>query len=336
MHAGKSYKLSEFLNWTRRNILWLFVVGTIPTLLYQVLGLKWISIPWPVVALLGTATAFIVGFKNVQTYNRTWEARTVWGAAISASRAWAIMCRDFIEDADKAKEVIYRHFAWLTAMRYQLRAEKVWETTSSKTHNKEYQKYYSIPEKEVPLEDELLKYITKEELDAILPKNNKAVQLLSLQSIALKKLYTEGVLENFRYLEMHGALMEFTSHQGKSERIKNFPYPRQYATINVLFVKLFCILLPFAMLGEFDKLNAGASGILQGNMVWLVIPFSVLISWIYTSLEQVGESTENPFEGSPNDVPISQMSRVAEIDIREMLGETELPANIQPRNNIVL
>src|ERR1044072_5670552 len=132
MHAGKSYKLSEFLNWTRRNIIWLIVVGTIPTLLYQVLGLKWISIPWPVVALLGTATAFIVGFKNVQTYNRTWEARTVWGAAMSASRAWAIMCRDFIEDADKAKEMIYRHFAWLTAMRYQLRAEKVWETTSSK------------------------------------------------------------------------------------------------------------------------------------------------------------------------------------------------------------
>jgi len=50
----------------------------------------------------------------------------------------------------------------------------------------------------------------------------------------------------------------------------------------------------------------------------------------------VGESTENPFEGSPNDVPISQMSRVVEIDIREMLGETELPANVQPRNNIVL
>jgi putative membrane protein len=311
------------------------VLGTIPTILFQVFGLKWLIVPWPVVALIGTATAFIVGFKNVQTYNRTWEARTVWGAAMGASRAWAMMCRDFIEDADKAREMIYRHFAWLTAMRYQLRAEKVWETTS-KSHNREYQQYYTVPEKEIPLEDELLKYITKEELENILPKNNKAVQLLNQQCIALKKLYTEGHLENFRYLEMHGALREFTAHQGKSERIKNFPYPRQYATMNLLLVKLFCILLPFAMLGEFDKLNEGSTGILKGNMVWLVIPFSVLISWVYTSLEQVGESTENPFEGSPNDVPISQMSRVAEIDIREMLGETELPANVQPRNNIVM
>jgi ion channel-forming bestrophin family protein len=335
MHTGKSYKISEFLRWTRRNILWLIVVGAIPTVLYQVLGLRWLTVPWSVVALLGTATAFIVGFKNVQTYNRTWEARTVWGAAMGASRSWAIMCRDFIEDPGMARQMIYRHFAWLTALRYQLRAEKVWET-AGKSYNREYRQYYTVPEKEVPLEDELLKYITREELDDILPKNNKAVQLLSLQGIELKKLYTEGVLENFRYLEMHGVLREFTAHQGKSERIKNFPYPRQYATINEIFVKLFCILLPFAMLGEFDKLNESATGILKGNMVWFVIPFSVLISWIYTSLEQVGESTENPFEGSANDVPISQMCRVAEIDIREMLGETELPANVQPRNNIVL
>ena len=67
-----------------------------------------------------------------------------------------------------------------------------------------------------------------------------------------------------------------------------------------------------------------------------VIPLSTLIIWMYRTLEQVGESTENPFEGSPNDVPISQMSRTIEIDLREMLGETDLPPALQPKNNIVL
>ena len=62
----------------------------------------------------------------------------------------------------------------------------------------------------------------------------------------------------------------------------------------------------------------------------------VLVSWMYTSLQQVGESTENPFEGGANDVPISQLSRALEIDLRQMLGETDLPAPLQPRNNIVL
>lgn len=44
-------------------------------------------------------------------------------------------------------------------------------------------------------------------------------------------------------------------------------------------------------------------------MVWLIIPFSVIISWMYASFGQVGESTENPFEGNANDVPISQISK---------------------------
>jgi putative membrane protein len=90
------------------------------------------------------------------------------------------------------------------------------------------------------------------------------------------------------------------------------------------------------MLRDFDKLNESVTGVLQGKMIWLVIPFSMLICWMYTSLDQVGESTENPFEGSPNDVPISQMSRTIEIDMREILGETDLPQALQAHNNIVL
>lgn len=336
MHAGSSYKLKEFLLWTRRNIYKLILIGIIPTVLYEVLELKWLAIPWTVVALLGTATAFIVGFKNTQTYNRTWEARQIWGAILNSSRAWGTMSRDFVvNNPAKTKELIYRHFAWLTALRYQMRDSRAWET-SGKSYNKEYKEFYIIPEKETSLESELAKYLSEEEQKYVLSTKNRAAQLLSLQSKTLKALVDEGSLDNFRFLEMEKMIRDFFDNQGKSERIKNFPYPRQFATINSLFIKLFCILLPFGMLKEFEKLNDSMEGVMEGNMVWLVVPFSVLISWVYTSLEQVGESTENPFEGSANDVPISQMSRTIEIDLREMLGETDLPPALQPKNNIIL
>jgi ion channel-forming bestrophin family protein len=335
MHSGKSYKLGEFLVWTRRNIYILIMISTIPVLIYKLAGIKWISIPWTVVALLGTATAFIVGFKNTQTYNRTWEARQIWGAILNSSRAWGIISRDFISNKEKSKELIYRHFAWLTALRYAMRDSRAWET-SSKAYNEEYKAYYSIPERETPLEEELKKYLNEEELKYILTTKNKAAQLLSLQSITLKQLVESSQLDDYRFVEMQRTLKDFFDQQGRSERIKNFPYPRQFATINSFFVKLFCFLLPFGLLKDFDKLNEGIEGVMKGNMVWLVIPFSVLISWVYTSLEQVGESTENPFEGSANDVPISQMSRTIEIDMREMLGETDLPPALQPKNNIIL
>lgn len=335
MHSGRSYKLSEFLLWTRRNIYILLIIGILPVLLYQVAGIKWIALPWTVVALLGTATAFIVGFKNTQTYNRTWEARQIWGAILNSSRAWGTMSRDFFNNPTKTRELVYRHFAWLTALRYAMRDSRAWET-ASKIYNEEYKANYSIPEKETSLEDELKKYLSEEELNYILTTKNKAAQLLSLQSKATKQLFDNNEIEDYRFVEMQKAIKDFFDQQGRSERIKNFPYPRQFASINSFFIKLFCLLLPFGMLKEFDKLNDGVDGLMKGNMVWLVVPFSVLLSWVYTSLEQVGESTENPFEGSANDVPISQMSRTIEIDMREMLGETDLPPALQPKNNIIL
>lgn len=335
MHSGKSYKFLEFLVWTRRNIYILILISIVPVLAYQVAGFKWVAIPWTVVALLGTATAFIVGFKNTQTYNRTWEARQIWGAILNSSRAWATMCRDFISNTEKSKEMVYRHFAWLTALRYAMRDSRAWETTN-KAYNKEYKAFYTIPEKETTLEVELKKYLPSAELTYILTTKNKAAQLLSLQSKTTKELFDNNEINDYRFVEMQRAIKDFFDQQGRSERIKNFPYPRQFATINAFFIKLFCLLLPFGMLREFDRLNDGMEGFMKGNMIWLVIPFSVLISWVYTSLEQVGESTENPFEGSANDVPISQMSRTIEIDMLEMLGETDLPPALQPKNNIIL
>jgi putative membrane protein len=335
MHSGKSYKFSEFLLWTRRNIYKTLIIGIIPVVLYQLAGLKWLAIPWTVVALLGTATAFIVGFKNTQTYNRTWEARQIWGAILNGSRAFGTMSRDILNNADKTKELVYRHFAWLTALRYAMRDSRAWET-SSHSYNEEYKEFYDIPEKETPLETELGKYISADELEYILTTKNRAAQLMSLQSKTIKQLFTDKEIDSYQFVEMQRMVKDFYDQQGKSERIKNFPYPRQFATINSFFIKLFCILLPFGMLNEFDKLNESIDGFMKGNMVWLVIPFSVLISWVYTSLEQVGESTENPFEGSANDVPISQMSRTIEIDMREMLGETDLPPALLPKNNIIL
>jgi putative membrane protein len=335
MHTGPSYRLFEFLDWTRRDISVLIVLGVVPVVAYQAGNLKWLGIPWTVVALIGTATAFIVGFKNLQTYNRTWEARQIWGDIISGSRAWATVSRDSFDNTEKSKELVYRHLAWLTALRYQLRENRAWETTS-RAHNAEYLRYYSVPEMQTPLETELAKFLPGPELEQILATGSRATQLLGLQARAIKELFVSQVIVVTQFVEMQRLIRDFLFQQGRCERIKDFPYPRQFASINSFFIKLFCLLLPFGLLREFDSLNGSIEGALKGHMVWLVIPFSVLISWMYTSLGRVGEGTENPFQGSPNDIPISQMCRAAERDLREMLGETDVPRPLQPQNDIVL
>ena len=301
MKVSRSYKLSEFLDWTRRKLYVVVALATIPVVLYQLLGQKWIALPWSLAVLLGTATSFIVGFKNAQTYNRTVEAQQVWAAIASVSRYWGTLSRDLPTNPHSSRALVHRHLAWLTVLRYELRSRRAWEMTSSSTA--EYRdRFYTVPETETRLETELAKYLPDDELEQLGATKNKATRLISAQSMAIKDLLAKQELVVAHHAEMQKTLKDLLDQQGRVERVKNFPYPRQYATINTIFVWSFATVLPFCLVREFDRLNDGLSNLLAGSlsnllaghMAWFAIPFSALVSWMYLSLDQVGESTETP------------------------------------------
>ncbi|WP_346239284.1 bestrophin family protein [Niabella insulamsoli] len=337
MNIGSYYKLKHFIPWTRRNIYKVALLSLLPTILYGVCDVTWIAIPWSIVALVGVGAAFIAGFRNTQTYNRLWEARQIWGAIVNDSRAWGMMAKDFVTAAGTPtvseelkvihRRLVYRHIAWLTALRHQLRKPQVWEN-QNKSYFKEYKNYYKVPEWESSIEKDMAPYLSQEDLNYVLTKKNRATQLLSLQSADLKNLRKQNLIEAFPYVDLESVLKDFFAHQGKCERIKNFPYPRQFASINIYFIWILALLVPFALVEPLSGL--GVYG------VWLTIPVSIIIGWIFTSLDQVGESSENPFEGGANDIPMASLSRTIEIDLREMLEETNLPPAVQSENNILM
>lgn len=340
MHSGKNYSFKEVMIWTRRDIYFLLFISAVPTTCYILLDWKWLAIPWLPIALLGTAVAFVVGFKNNASYDRMWEARRAWGGIVNSSRGWGIMIKDYISNKHAEKKLseqelyevklkfIHRHFAWVTALRFQLREPRVWEAIYKK-HNEEYKdKWFKVEEHSTKLEDHLKRYLNEDELKLVMSKTNKAAQIIGLQSKHLKELRHKDLIEDFRHIELEKMLLEFLNHQGTSERIKNSPYPRQYTTLNLYFIRIFVVLVPLGMLQEFGKMG--------GCMVWLAIPFSVISTWIFTTLEKIGESTESPFEGSANDVPISAISRSIEIDLREMFDDKDIPIALKPEHNILL
>jgi ion channel-forming bestrophin family protein len=331
MHIGKGYSFKEAILWTRRDIVILLIIASIPTVLYQLFHWPWLTLPWLPVALLGTAVAFVIGFKNNASYDRLWEARRIWGSITNTSRSWAIMAKDYVTNQqaktalseEALKEVHWvlykRHLAWLTALRYQLRETKNWEAINL-PHNQEYRnKFFRVEEQEHVIADAIKPYLSDEEYTAVMTKSNKAAQILALQSSHLKNLLAQGLIDDFRHMELGKILVELYNQQGASERIKNFPYPRQYASLNLWFIKIFVALIPFGMIPEFAKMGE--------NFVWMAIPFSVLSGWIFTTLERIGETSENPFEGSANDVPITTISRNIEIDMLEIL---DIPHQLKP------
>lgn len=334
MHSGKRFGALEFATWTRRSIYVLTILAAVPTVLYF-LGWKFVSVPWQPIAILGTAVAFIVGFKNNASYSRLWEARQIYGAIINDSRSFGYILRDALsgKDSQKVKEMFQRHYAWLTALRFQLREPRVWENMGTAQYD-EYSKKYDIPERLTKIDDELKNYLSETELQYILSKKNRATQLMASQSKELSELYSKGDINDFQWTQINQQLVKFTDDQGKAERIKNFPYPRNFSSITTYLLLLFILFVPFGLLKELDKLGEGT--VLEGWTIWFNIPFSLMVTWCFHTLDSVGEASVNPFEGSPNDVPITQISRTIEIDMRDMLDESDLPLAITPKNNIVL
>ena len=366
MYTRRIFPIRVVLKWTRRSILTFFILATIPVILFDILGMKWLHVPWLPLGVLGTAVAFLIGFKNNASYDRLWEGRKIWGGIVNTSRSWTIMVKDFItnDHADEKlshsslqqihKELVHRHVAWLTALRYQLRVNKPWEQLMTQKSNTEFKdSYFLVCEDSIPIEEAIKPYISEAEYKEVFAKGNKASQLLGIQSRRLKELKQEGLIEDFRHMEMSNVLVEFYTLQGQSERIKNFPYPRQFATLNYMFVWIFIILLPFGIMAGFETIG---HDILQDltqhesrtswghliqefiakHFVWFSIPFSALVAWVFHTMEKIGENTENPFEGGPNDVPITDLSRGIEIDIRQLIDDDDIPEPYAWKNDIVM
>jgi putative membrane protein len=332
MFVKKQYPLSGVIKWSKKYIFYFLLIDTIPVAMAHFFDCTWLAIPWQPIALIGIGVSFYLGFKNNSSYDRLWEARKIWGGIVNASRTLTVMTRDFVtndftdnklpdsELKNLHKKVVHRHVAWLKALTFQLRMPKVWEHNDK--HENELRKSMGTFYEPAKFE-QLKKYLSSSEYDYIMSKGNKASHLLSCQSKNFKELRQAGLIDDFRHMELEKLVQEFYALQGKSERIKNFPFPRQYATINYLFVWIFILLLPFGMLNVFADFE-------RSNFIFLAIPFTMLVSWVFILMEMIGDYSENPFEGLYNDVPISSMAQSIEIDIRQMLDEEDLPEEIKP------
>ena len=332
MYTKRRYGFWMTFNWSKEPFIIGFIYALILTIFFEFFYHRLnfdFSIDWQPVSVIGIAVAFYLGFKNNASYDRTWEARKIWGGIVNSSRSFGAAACSFIHgngQEEIRRELIYRHIAWLTALRYQLRLEREWEHTE-----------YRIKGKYIPvvceqyfdkLEMEVKALIPHEEYELYEGKTNMAAQILFKQSMRLQELKDQEYYEDFRHMEFHKLISELYNGQGACERIKNFPFPRQYSSVAFWITVIISILTPFGLLNIFHAL--------ESHTVWLTAPFSALIIWIFFLMEMIGDFSENPFEGTYNDVPITSISRNIEIDLREMLGEKDIPKPLSAENGFLM
>ncbi|MDF7811474.1 bestrophin family ion channel [Hymenobacter sp. YC55] len=321
MYVRKSIRWCLIWRFAWRRVLFFTLVSSLVCLLYGPLHMRWLAVPWQPLATLGIAVSFYIGFKNNGSYDRFWEGRQIWGGIINFSRTWSMQALEYVtsvvdapdveapaasasELSQRHQQLLYRHVAWVNALRLQLRRQPdLWSS-------------------------DVAPFLEPTESAQTQRRQNPPVHLLRQQAAALRMLREErGLLNDFQHVSMMNTLQELYNLQGACERIKNTPFPRQYAFYSFLFVWLFATLLPLGLVGEFEKLGA--------NHMWLTVPFSVLVSWVFTTIEMVGHTSENPFDNGVNDVPMTALCRTIEIDLREMLGETVLPGKLEPIEDVL-
>ena len=339
MYVRRHFPFRRALGWTWDYIAGVTIWSTAVFALYHFAGLRWLSLPPTPLSILGTAVAFYLGFKGNTAYGRLWEARQIWGGIVNSSRTWAIFVRDYVTthfvqaDAEHDaletvhRELVHRHIAWLHALRTILRRRKPWETHMKSA--REFRLAHGTENmSDAVLEARLTPYLKPDELRQVMAAANPATRIIANQSARARELHASGLLDDFRHIELGDLLETLYTLQGKCERIKNFPLPRQYASANTWFVSIFVLCVPLALVHLFAQLPGGVAP-------WLAIPVGTTLGWVFLVWNKIVDWSENPFEGLANDTPIDSLTRTIEIDLLELIDEPA-PAPLEPKNDVAM
>ena len=328
MYINKNYGFWMTLSWSKKPMIYGFFYSLLISIIFYTFEIG-MGLPWQPIGVIGIAVAFYLGFKNNSSYDRTWEARKIWGGIVNYSRSLGAQICSFVQGDNSdliKKELVYRHIAWMTALRYQLRLSRTWEHKEERIQDRYSENVCEDYTKS--LNSELSKYISKSEINELDGKSNIATQILKTQSVRFQELRDNNSFEDFRHMELQNLITNFYEEQGKAERIKNFPFPRQYATTALWLTFVFCALVPLGLVDIFNYT--------LGWVFWLSPIMSALIIWIFFLMEKIGDYSENPFEGTYNDVPITSIARGIEIDMREMINDTDIPKPTEAENGFLM
>jgi ion channel-forming bestrophin family protein len=253
MYVRHGIRLAHLLQNSWRFLVFAWLWSTLIVYLHEFAGFTAIEIPILPVTTIGIAVSLYLGFKSTSSYNRWWEARTIWGAIIIDSRNWAnhvcnlIYAEDIESNAELIRELIDRHLAWVNALAYQLRrssCHKDSRTTHAFGHRRVFddKDFHQVAES-------YRRFLSEEEIGLVEHRANPAVHILRCQGDRLRQILRDGYLDSYRQVQMMSIIGNLYASQGKCERIKSTPFPRQIANFGQIFTWFFIILLPFAFVG---------------------------------------------------------------------------------------
>ena len=262
--------------------------------------LERLHLPVNLATLPGASIGVLLAFRTNSGYSRWWEARILWGQIVNDCRTLARQLKAFVGSAEESnsdiiKTICYRQVAWCYVLAQSLRSNE-------------------------NLFSECRGLLDGSEIEEIKQHDNMPNAILELQANDIADLNRNSAMSIFEFVQLDSTLVRLTNSMGGCERIRNTPFPPSYGMWIHYLIYLFIALLPFALV----------------DMPWIAQVLVVApIATGFLIIDKVAMNLENPFAAKPWSTPMLALSRTIEINIRQSMGETQIPAKMEPDDDIL-
>lgn len=285
---AKKYRLMiKTMGYVGWSLFWLLLWDIAVTVDFMLFFNTKLSLPIMPLTLLGSALIVLISFRNSSAYNRWWEARTLWGLLVNASRSYARQVLTLIDDVgDDVNPVkatlLRRHVAYVNCLAAHVR--------------------------HIPCPPEVAAFISAEEFERRGSTNNFSNDILTGSATLLAREYKAGRLDSIRLARLESTLVDISNCQGGMERIANTPLPYPYVYFPRLFITVFCLIVP---VGLVDSLE------------WFTPLASTVVGFMLLAIERIGTDLQSPFRVSEHQIQMDSLCENIERNLQSMQRDTQ-------------
>jgi len=298
MLVNSNGSMVRILAWQWRSVTLYMLLGGLAVFVHDILGQHQARIPSSGPAVLGAALGIFASFRTSAAYARWWEGRQLWGRLVNASRLFVSQCQAYVPDADVVRTVVTRHVLYVHVLRCQLRDDDPWVDAHVQR---------------------LLGRLGADEAWVTRARQQTSV----LHWLAHESLLalTKAPLEPLKLQSLESTVATFLDVQGGCERIKRTPMPRGYGFFVSRLLILFAALFPFSLVE---------------TLSWAVVPLNLVVCLGFQLISETGRILEDPFNHFYNSLPVTSLSVNIERNLRQRLGDADLPDAVAVDANGVL
>mgnify|MGYP003678116959 FL=1 len=248
------------------------------------------------VPIFGTAVALLLGFRTNQAYERWWEARIIWGAIVNDSRTLIRQCVSFFNRT---------HENYGLTVKQMTHRQIIW--------------CYALGEalRKLPNSDRIKQYLDTNNIDAF----NLPNALLSEHSETLLAAKENNMVNDFQQVQIDSTIARLCDSMGKCERIKNTIFPKAHSLLIHTIIYVFATMLPFGLSDQYLAVEIG---------------LTIGIPIIFLAIEKTSILMQDPFENQPLDTPMTDLAETIEINLKQMIGEKDIPSKVESDKYYVL